>query len=40
MSYTLKLTPVAIEDIEFFRRSGDKATLNVNFNSIIYHHFS
>jgi len=27
MSYTLKLTPTAIEDIEFHKRSGDKATL-------------
>ncbi len=27
MSYTLKLTPIAIEDIEFHKKSGDKATL-------------
>lgn len=27
MSYTLNLTPDAIEDIEFHKKSGDKATL-------------
>jgi toxin YoeB len=27
MSYILKLTPIAIEDIEFHKRSGDKSTL-------------
>ncbi len=27
MSYVLKLTPDAIEDIEFHKKTGDKATL-------------
>jgi len=27
MSYTLKLTPNAIEDIEYLKKAGDKATL-------------
>ena len=27
MSYTLKLTPDAIEDIEYLKKAGDKATL-------------
>ncbi len=27
MTYTLKLTPDAIEDIEYLKKAGDKATL-------------
>jgi toxin YoeB len=27
MSYTLKLTPDAVEDIEYLKKAGDKATL-------------
>lgn len=40
MSYTLKLTPVAIEDIEFHKRSGNRAILkklSVLFNELIVH---
>jgi len=40
MSYTLKLTPIAIEDIEFHKRSGDKATLkklSVLFDELTEH---
>jgi toxin YoeB len=40
MSYTLKLTPVAIEDIEFHKRSGNKAILkklSVLFNELTEH---
>jgi toxin YoeB len=40
MSYTLKLTPIAIEDIEFHKRSGDKATLkklSVLFSELVEH---
>jgi len=40
MSYTLKLTPIAIEDIEFHKRLGDKATLkklSVLFDELTEH---
>jgi len=40
MSYILKLTPIAIEDIEFHKRAGDKATLkklSVLFDELIEH---
>lgn len=40
MSYSLKLTPVAIDDIEFHKRSGNKAILkklSVLFNELIEH---
>jgi len=40
MSYSLKLTAIAIEDIEFHKKSGDKATLkklSILFNELTEH---
>jgi len=40
MIYILKLTPIAIEDIEFHKKSGDKATLKklaILFNELTEH---